>query len=984
MKAPAIKTHYRTPVQQLKKRQSPWKEKQYSCRTKEWLGDDHGITIRIEIGDDRLPKRIEEEYSFIEWAAGPEWENRIRVPLRFFAADVRNGRSFSTFEGYVPYVLLEKLTTAIPFKAIGWAVLSNRREGIRFRLKTGRSGTTWLQKGTISVNEKGCLFRPVVNKFNNLELRVTRPSGKKVKLFPAYLMDIEAVEQGWLLLGTASKQLLEANGWPSKLQLILKKRGESKKYYYPVEWKNDKWWSSNVDLDASSHFTGVWDFYIADASEKPLWRHRLHMPARDMAKASKWYAPHYEKGAVSFRVYRTQNYSASVMIQTENVKLYTVRASYEQNIIHFRGALYWNRYTPDAWELVWKNRDTNEEASVPVHVYKLHSRQAQYVFHGKMTNLFKNETGRGKHPYRLGRSDLYLRVTRGGEKIDYRLRSNSRNLVKNTKLEWYHQDKIYRHQFYRTTSKRVAFSIDEIDIAKDITSMKVKNGKFIIEGQARFTTLTRNLRPRQRVTVVVKNRETNEEHHLTIRNQHLKDSWVQFEAEAAFKDFRSLHGDKAVLDIYIRLHAGEFVHERKLGKKDFIYYKDEILHSWVLEEGDRAVSWYVTYTPRGNVKIETTTYPRKHFLKLREENARMQRAGKKPAVWVIGERPDTAQDTGYHFFKYCRTAYPEMAVYYAIEEDSMDREAVERLGNVLIIGSDEHVDVCLKATAFFGSHDIEYFLPFKGSLMESYRSGLRVFLQHGVLGRKRVEYNREYYKYPFHLFCVSSKSEKKMVMKKMHYDDETVQVTGLSRFDNLLEGPPAERKIIFIPTWREWLHSKETFLESEYYRRYKSFLENPKLHRFLEKNDVLLQFYPHYRMQQYTDAFDKINSNKIEVVKLGKKTVQQLLKESTLMITDYSSVSFDFTYMQKPVIYYHFDTKRFFQGGSLRPLEETFLGDVVHSEEELLKSLRRHLKRGWTEKKAVSENRKMIFNYSDKQNAARIFQAAEELEKENS
>ncbi|GEK58630.1 CDP-glycerol glycerophosphotransferase family protein [Marinococcus halophilus] len=983
MKAPTIKTHYRTPVQQLKKRQSPWKEKQYSCRAKEWLGDDYGITIRIEIGNERLPKRIEEEYSFIEWASGPEWENRIRVPLRFFATDTRNGRSFSTFEGFVPYVLFEKLDTAVPFKAIGFAVLSSRQEGIRFRLKTGRSGTTWLQKGTIGVNEKGWLFRPVVNKFNNLELRVTRPSGKKVKLFPAYLMDVEKVSIGWKLLGTAPRHLLEANGWPSKLQLILKKRGESQKYYYPVEWESDKWWSAVVELDPSSHFTGVWDFYITDGGDKPLWRHRLHMPAKDIAKASKWYAPHYEKGAVSFRLYRTQNYSASIMIQTENVKLYTVRASYEQGSIHFRGTLYWNRYTPDAWQLVWKNRDTNEEAVVPVHMYKLHSKRAQYVFHGEVTDLFKNEAGTGGAPYRLGRSDLYLRVRSDEEDIDYRLRSNNRKLVKNTKHEWYHQNKIYRHQFYRTTSKRVAFSIDEIDIAKDITSMKVKNGKFIIEGQARFTTLTRNLRPRQQASVVVKNRETKEEHHFSIKSQHLKDNWIQFEAEAAFEDFRWLHSDKAVLDLHIRLHAGEFMHERKLGKKDFVYYKDEILHSYVLEEGEQAISWYVTYTPRGNVKIETITYPRRQFLKLQEENEKMKKAGAQSRVWVVGERPDTAQDTGYHFFKYCRTAHPEIEVYYAIESDSMDREVVEELGNVLIIGSDEHVEVCLRATAFFGSHDIEYFLPFKGTLMESYRHGLRVFLQHGVLGRKRVEYNQEYYKYPFHLFCVSSKSEKRMVMKKMHYDEETVQVTGLSRFDNLLEGPPAERKIVFIPTWREWLHSREAFLESEYYRRYKSFLENPKLHRFLEKNDVVLQFYPHYRMQQYTDAFDKIKSEKIEIVKLGKKTVQQLLKESMLMITDYSSVSFDFTYMQKPVIYYHFDTKRFFQGGSLRPLEETFLGDVVHSEEELLKSLRRHLKRGWAEKKAVSENRRMIFSYSDKQNAARIFQAAKELEKEN-
>lgn len=58
---------------------------------------------------------------------------------------------------------------------------------------------------------------------------------------------------------------------------------------------------------------------------------------------------------------------------------------------HFRGTLYWNRYTSDAWELVWKNRDTNEEAALLVHVYKLYSKQAQYVFHGEVTDLFKWE-----------------------------------------------------------------------------------------------------------------------------------------------------------------------------------------------------------------------------------------------------------------------------------------------------------------------------------------------------------------------------------------------------------------------------------------------------------------------------------------------------------------------------------------------------------------------------------------------------------------
>ena len=51
------------------------------------------------------------------------------------------------------------------------------------------------------------------------------------------------------------------------------------------------------------------------------------------------------------------------------------------------------------------------------------------------------------------------------------------------------------------------------------------------------------------------------------------------------------------------------------------------------------------------------------------------------------------------------------------------------------------------------------------------------------------------------------------------------------------------------------------------------------------------------------------NKSDINYIELGDKTVQELLVEHDLLITDYSSVSFDFSYMKKPVIFYHFDVK---------------------------------------------------------------------------
>ena len=37
-----------------------------------------------------------------------------------------------------------------------------------------------------------------------------------------------------------------------------------------------------------------------------------------------------------------------------------------------------------------------------------------------------------------------------------------------------------------------------------------------------------------------------------------------------------------------------------------------------------------------------------------------------------------------------------------------------------------------------------------------------------------------------------------------------------------------------------------------------------------------------------------------------------MISECSLLITDYSSVFFDFAYMKKPIIYYQFDREKFF------------------------------------------------------------------------
>src|SRR5690606_5134162 len=125
------------------------------------------------------------------------------------------------------------------------------------------------------------------------------------------------------------------------------------------------------------------------------------------------------------------------------------------------------------------------------------------------------------------------------------------------------------------------------------------------------------------------------------------------------------------------------------------------------------------------------------------------------------------------------------------------------------------------------------------------------------------------------------------------------------------------------PTWRRWFHRGEfadpksekaqrAFRSSTYFKVFRSLLDSERLHRLLVEYDYTLIFYPHYDIQPYLRAFGEFHQ-RIVVASRHEYDVQQLLKESAILITDFSSVSFDFAFMLKPIIYLLPDEERFFR-----------------------------------------------------------------------
>ena len=127
------------------------------------------------------------------------------------------------------------------------------------------------------------------------------------------------------------------------------------------------------------------------------------------------------------------------------------------------------------------------------------------------------------------------------------------------------------------------------------------------------------------------------------------------------------------------------------------------------------------------------------------------------------------------------------------------------------------------------------------------------------------------------------------------------------------------KKIIaVIPTWRAYLLtgwglkpiSDERFVSSEYFKFYKELFSDERLREALAEHGYEMRMKPHYRMTPYMHLFKEYG---IEVFD-GTLGYSEILSESALLLTDYSSVAFDFAYLRKAMIYAQFDRDDFFSG----------------------------------------------------------------------
>ena len=363
-------------------------------------------------------------------------------------------------------------------------------------------------------------------------------------------------------------------------------------------------------------------------------------------------------------------------------------------------------------------------------------------------------------------------------------------------------------------------------------------------------------------------------------------------------------------------------------------------------------------------------FPRSHLLGARKRG---------DGVWLIGEnRGECVKDNGYVFYNYCRESHPDKSVYFLIKTKSpYYTESLKRDDHVIRYGSIAHILIFNRAQLCFYTHtyrDVMY-----RRFYEVFGTGKSlVYLHHGTLGFKKFNSFYQAHNNVMGVFTVGSNLEKDILVDRAGVEAKRVKVTGYARYDTMIDRiDPCRRQIVYMPTHRNYLSGSKA--SQAFITILNSLIGNRKLVEVLESNGIILKVDLHANMQEHSHLLTA-ESNAVQIIYFGRETAQDLICESHLLITDYSSVSWDFFYLGKPVVFYRFDVDHYINDrSSYIDLRKELIGEIATDEERLIELVQYYIENEFRMNEKFSSYRQSIVPNIDSSNCHRIFEEASGL-----
>ncbi len=367
---------------------------------------------------------------------------------------------------------------------------------------------------------------------------------------------------------------------------------------------------------------------------------------------------------------------------------------------------------------------------------------------------------------------------------------------------------------------------------------------------------------------------------------------------------------------------------------------------------------------------------------------------KKKTIWLVSDKADRADDNGEFFFRYLtKNKRKKDKCYFVISKSSKDCKAMKKHGKCIDYLSYKHKILSMFATYLVSAHTHDDFRKPLGIyhkyMADAICNNNFIFLQHGIIksDQSRV-LNRG--NMNIDMFVTSSRDEQESIINGNYgYNAKSIQLCGMSRYDGLYS--QTEKLITIAPTWRynlcgvmdprtDTYSLSNDFDDSLYYQFFKALLTDERLMSAAKKKGYKIQFLPHPILFPHKEKFE-VNP---EIKVLGYGTsFKEVYAKSALMVTDYSSLVFDFAYLNKPIIYTLFDydhPSNAYSATGYYDHEKDGLGDVVYTLDDTVNCIIEYMNNDCQIKKMYLKRINNFFVFKDKNNAKRVFNSILKLE----
>lgn len=351
----------------------------------------------------------------------------------------------------------------------------------------------------------------------------------------------------------------------------------------------------------------------------------------------------------------------------------------------------------------------------------------------------------------------------------------------------------------------------------------------------------------------------------------------------------------------------------------------------------------------------------------------------KNKIWLYNDKEGVI-DNGYYQFKHDIKKKDGIKRYYVSRDSKSFLKKnfnKKELKYVVQYQSLKHKILFLNADKILTSfRDLEMYSPFINSY-NWYNDLLNfevIYLQHGILHcHTPWIYSKE--ANLIDKVVISSNFEYNNFIDNYNYLSQDLIMSGMPRLDinKSIKEKNRQKRILIALSWRinlmgeykngMYAPNNSKYLKSEYYKEVNDLLNSKKFNEMLKKENIICDFMPHPIFRVYTNLFNLDNSN-IEFIKNATPS------DYDLIITDYSSIVFDYVYAGVPVMYFVPDYDLYKAGITHiynkldLPMEEGF-GPFTTTQKDLLKELEKFVRNNYKLDKKYEIKSKNFFISKD-------------------